>query len=143
MGDPFSIAASVVGLIAITTGIVTNGSKYLSEFKHSDETIKALFLEVNLLSLTLQNLEEVATRLEHEQSSISQTIRIHHINACGDTLKKINEQLNKVAAKKNTAIARTRQRALWPLDKAGTTSLLLEVERHKTSLSLALSVDDM
>ncbi|TVY94089.1 Serine/threonine-protein phosphatase 6 regulatory ankyrin repeat subunit C [Lachnellula willkommii] len=141
--DPLSISASVTALITITIGIVTNGFNYLSEFKHSDATIKALFLEVELLSATLKSLQEVATRLEHEQSSISHTTRIHHIYACWYTLCKVDEQLGKVAVKKNTATARTRQRAMWPLTKAGTKSLLLEVERHKTSLSLALSVDNM
>ncbi|TVY21838.1 Serine/threonine-protein phosphatase 6 regulatory ankyrin repeat subunit C [Lachnellula arida] len=141
--DPLSISASIAGLITITNAIVTSGFKYLSEFKHSDETIKALFHEVNLLSGTLHSLQHVATRLEHEQSNLSHTTRIHHINACDNTLRKVEAQLETVAAKRNTATARTRQRVLWPLSKAETKSLFLEVERHKTSLGLALSVDEM
>jgi hypothetical protein len=41
--DPLSISASIAALIGITNSIVTNGFKYLSEFKQSDETIKNLF----------------------------------------------------------------------------------------------------
>lgn len=91
----------------------------------------------------LHSLQNVAARLEREQSSISHTTRIHHIHACDRTLRKVETQLEKVAAKRNTATDRTRQRVLWPLSKAETKSLLLEVERQKTSLSLALSVEEM
>jgi exopolysaccharide biosynthesis predicted pyruvyltransferase EpsI len=143
--DPLSISASIAGLIMITNSIVTNGFKYLSEFKQSDETVKNLFREVNLLFGTLHSLQNVASRLEREQDqgSISHITRIHHINACDNTLRKVQSQLEKVAAKKNTTTDRTRQRVLWPLSKAETKDLLLEVERQKTSLSLALSVDNM
>jgi hypothetical protein len=141
--DPLSISSSISGLIMITNSIVTNGFKYLSEFKQGDETVKNLFHEVNLLFGTLHSLQNVAARLEREQSSISHTTRIHHINACNITLRKVEAQLEKVAAKRNTATDRTRQRVLWPLSKVETQNLLLEVERQKTSLSLALSVDEM
>lgn len=69
--------------------------------------------------------------------------RIHHINACDNTLQKVKAQLEKVDSRKNTATDRLRQRALWPLSKEETKNLLAEVERQKTSLSLALSVDEM
>jgi hypothetical protein len=141
--DPLSLSASIAGLIMITNSIVTNGFKYLPEFKQSDETIRSLFNEVNLLFGTLHSLQNIATRLEHEQSSIPHTTRIHHINACDKTLRKVETQLEKVAAKRNTITDRTRQRVVWPLSKAETKSLLLEVERQKTSLNLALSVDEM
>jgi hypothetical protein len=141
--DPLSISSSIAGLIMITNTIVTNGFKYLSEFKESGETVKSLFHEVNLLFGTLHSLQNVAARLEHQQSSIPPTTRIHHINACYVTLRKVEAQLEKVAAKRNTATDRTRQRVLWPLSKVETKNLLLEVERQKTSLSLALSADEL
>jgi hypothetical protein len=141
--DPLSISASIAGLIMITNSIVTNGFKYLSEFKESGEIVKSLFHEVNLLFGTLHSLQNVAARLEHQQSSIPSTTRIHHINACYVTLRKVEAQLEKVAAKRNTATDRTRQRVLWPLSKVETKNLLLEVERQKTSLSLALSADEL
>lgn len=141
--DPLSISASIAGLITITNSIVTNGFKYLSEFKQSDETVKSLFHEVNLLFGTLHSLQNVAARLEHQQSSDPHTTRIHHINACHITLRKVEAQLEKVAAKRNTATDRIRQRVLWPLCKAETKDLLLEVERQKTALSLALSADEL
>jgi Fungal N-terminal domain of STAND proteins len=141
--DPLSVSASIAGLIAITNSIVTNGFKFLSEFKQADETIKGLFYEVNLLFGTLHSLENVAKRLESEQSSTQHTARIHHINACDNTLRKIEAQLEKVAAKRNKATDRARQRVLWPMSQSETKNLLAEVERHKTSLSLALSVDEM
>lgn len=143
--DPLSLSASIAGLITITNAIVTGGFKYLSEFKQGDETIKNLFREVNLLFGILHSLENVAKQFESEQSSLQHTTRIHHINACDNTLRKIETQLEKVAAKRNKVTDRVslRQRALWPLSKPETMSLLAEVERHKTSLSLALSVDEM
>lgn len=100
---------------------------------------------MNLLFGTLHSLRNVASRLEQEQEqgSVYHTTRIHHINACDNTLRKVESQLKKVAAKKNTMTDRTRQRVLWPLSKAETKDLLLEVERQKTSLNLALSVDTM
>jgi ABC-type transporter Mla subunit MlaD len=141
--DPLSISASVAGLIMITNSIVTNGFKYLSEFKQSDETIRNLFHEVNLLFGILHSLEKVTERLEADESSHQYTTRIHHINACDNTLRKIAAQLDKVKAKRNKTIDKTRQRLLWTMSKLETQNLLAEVERHKASLSLALSVDEM
>ncbi|KAK0108253.1 hypothetical protein ONS95_003071 [Cadophora gregata] len=141
--DPLSISASIAGLIMITNGIVTNGFKYLSEFKQSDETVKNLFHEVNLLFGTSHSLQKVAIRLELEQTSPQHTTRIHHINNCDNVLRKIEAQLEHIAAKKNKSMDRARQRVLWPLSKAETKNLLAEVERQKTSLSLALAVDEM
>src|SRR4051794_19003313 len=113
--DPLSISAGVAGLITITQVIVTGGFKFISEFKDSDDTIKALFHEVNLLFGTLQSLKNVADRLEREDASNQHATRIHHINACDNTLRKVETQLAKIAASKNTASHHIRQRIRWPL----------------------------
>jgi len=127
----------------ITNSVVKTVFKLLSEFKQSDDTIKRLFHEINLLSGTLQSLDNVATRLEIEQSSPQHTTRIYHINACDNTLRKIEAQLEKIAAKRDRAIDRARQRTWWLMSKADTEILLKEVECHKSSLNLALSVDEL
>ncbi len=144
--DPLSISASIAGLIMITNSIVTNGFNDLSEYKQSDETIQNLFHEVNLLFGTLHSLQNVAKRLESDsanQSAAEHSARIHRINACDNVLRKIETQLDCIAAKKNKSRDRIKQRALWPLSKAETKDLLAQVERQKTALSLALSVDEM
>ena len=93
----------------------------------------------------LHPLENIAKRFESEKASLQHTTRMHHINACDDTLRKFEYQLDKVAAKRNKVTDKTslRQKALWPLSKSETMSLLEEVERHKSSLTLALSVDQV
>ncbi len=110
--DPVSLSVSIAGLITITNSIVTNVFNYLSEFKQSDEKIKDLFHKMNMLFGKLQSLQNVAARLEHQQSSIPHTTRIHYINACDITLREVEAQFEKVKVKRNTAMDRTRQRVL-------------------------------
>ena len=141
--DPLSVSASIAGLITIADVIVRNGFKFISEVKEADNSIRDLFCEVNLLVGVLHSLRNVAQRFESDDASHGYAMRIDHINACDNTLHKIQLQLDKINNKKDRTISRAKRRLLWPLSQTETRAILVEVERHKSTMSLALSVDGM
>jgi len=141
--DPLSLSASIAGLITMADVIVRNGFKYISEVKEADNSIRDLFCEVNLLVGTLHSLRNIAQRFEVDDSSHTYAMRIDHVNACDKTLYKIQLQLDKISNTKDRSISRTKKRLLWPLSQSETRTILAEVERHKSTMSLALSVDGM
>ncbi|KAI9880043.1 MAG: hypothetical protein M1830_005775 [Pleopsidium flavum] len=67
-----------------------------------------------------------------------------HIEACHTTLQKIRDRLDKRdAPASEKPILKIKHHLHWPLSKSETSELLSEVERHKSTFSLRLTVDEM
>lgn len=142
--DPLSISASIAGLLTITGAIVKTGFKLLNDINDADETIKNLFYEVNSLYGILTSLSNVAEFLEADETATTHYQgRTHLIDACFNTLRKIEISLDNVSAKRNKRVDHMKQRLKWPLKVSETKNLLAEVERHKSAISLATTVDKM
>jgi Fungal N-terminal domain of STAND proteins len=144
MADPLSISASVAGLITIADIVIRNGYKYIKAVKNADKAVVSLMYEVNLLSGTLHSLRNVAEGFENETVPFKFTTQIHHVEYCHQTLRKINGLLDTFDPSKAKGVLQTAaQRLRWPLSISETRELMAEVERHRTTLSLALQADGL
>ncbi|ERF71769.1 hypothetical protein EPUS_01684 [Endocarpon pusillum Z07020] len=144
MADPLSISASVAGLITVADIVIRNGHKYIKAVKNADKTVVSLMREVNLLSGTLHSLRNVAEGLEDEAESFRFTTKVHHVEYCYQTLRKINLLLENFELSKSKGVLHSAaQRLRWPLSVSETKELMAEVERHRTILGLALQADEM
>jgi hypothetical protein len=142
MADPLSVAASVAGLITIAETVIGNGYQYLKDTKSAGSQVAALISEVTNLFGVLHSLHLVACRFEGEK--FDSTMQIHHIHSCYAVLEKIQARLDKSnPAKSHNPLEATKRRLHWPLSSSETKSLIADVERHKSTLSLALSADGM
>ena len=140
MADVLGVAASVAGLMTIADSIVRKGFKLIKDVKEAEKSVERLVEEVNNLSGVLHSLNNVVERIEEDGWVIDPSTRIHYIESCYKTLKKIQDHLD--AAVPATPVSRG-EKLKWPLKKARTKELLDEIERHKATMSLAMSARQM
>ena len=73
-------------------------------------------------------------------------MQIHHIQSCFRVLERIKTVLDKNDSSSDADSnmgSRIKKKLLWPLSISETKELVAEVERHKTTLNLALTADGM
>jgi len=142
--DPLSISASVAGLITITDVIVRNGYKFLRDVRQAEQSVADLIAEVNKLAGTLYSLRNVVKRFETDVISFEPASQVRHIEACFQTLQKIQVTLdNAIPSSSKGRLEKLERKLRWPLSASETKGLIVEVERHTSTLHLALSADGM
>jgi hypothetical protein len=140
MAEVLGVAASVAGLMTIADSIVRKGFNFIKDVKEAEESVEKLVEEVNNLSGVLHSLNNVVERLEEDERTVDPSTRIHYIESCYKTLKKINDHFDE--ALPATLLSRG-QKLKWPLKKAHTKELLDEIGRHKATMILAMGAWEM
>lgn len=142
MTDPLSVAGSIAGLISIGDFVFRKLYHYAKAVKGAEKEIKELRDEVSALTGVLHSLRLVARDLEADDK-FDKTVRIEHVNACLATLHKINSALAEFQFRKDQTIRNAVHRLKWPFASSDTKDLCKEVQRHRETLSLALSADTL
>ena len=140
MADVLGVAASVAGLMTIADSIVRKGFKFIKDVKEAEKSVERLVEEVNNLSGVLHSLNNVVERLEEDGGTVDPLTRIHYIESCYKTLKKIQDHFDEAVP--TTPLSRG-EKLKWPLKKGHTKDLLEEIGRHKVNMSLAMSARQM
>ncbi|KAK1955947.1 ankyrin, partial [Colletotrichum sublineola] len=135
MSDPLSIAASIAGLVALADVVFGRVVKYGRGVKEAEKEIQELTKEVNLLAGALSSLSRLARTLEDEL--FDRNLRMHHIEACNETLADINKKMSKID--KNSI----KDRLKWPFSTRRVKEWLEELSQHKENINLALSANTM
>jgi len=142
--DPLSVTASIAGLIGLADIVIRNGYKYVKKVKEADKAVASLVTEVNLLSGTLHSLRNIAEGLESDTAPIIATTKMQHIDSCQQTLRKVQRILDKIETSKSKGkLYAAGKKALWPMAQAEIKEITAEVEKQRTTLSLALNADEM
>ncbi|CAG8979378.1 hypothetical protein HYALB_00002504 [Hymenoscyphus albidus] len=128
------IAASVAGLLSLAEIVVTRGYKFIKAVKDANTSVKTLVMEVQR-ALGPQLLDE-----DEESASFDPTTQVHYIEACCQSLLKIQENL--LVAMPPSPM-KVRHKICWPLKQSQTEELLKEMERHKSTMSMAISATKM
>lgn len=143
MADPLSISASISGLVTLADITFRRTYKYVKAVKRAPKEISALSTEIGALYGVLSNLYLVCRQLEHEQAD--STTRIHHIHSCYQTLEYIRSILDRdnTSSLRGEPLENLKRNLKWPFRSSEVKDLIVEIERHKTTLGLALNVDCM
>ena len=143
MADPFSVSASIAGLVTLADVVFRRTFAYVKAVKGASKDISALSSEIGALYGLLNSLRLVSLQLEGED--FESTTRIHHVHSCYETLEKVKTILAKDEALslKDDRIEIVKRKLRWPFTSLEVKTLILEIERHKQTLSLALNVDNM
>ncbi|RDW87034.1 uncharacterized protein DSM5745_03676 [Aspergillus mulundensis] len=142
MADPLSIAASIAGLIALTEELFQIVCKFSREAKDAKKDITSLSSEIRSLSVLLYDLSLLARSFEDDR--LDTFFRLHHVNACRQTVQDAKTRLEKAAAGMNGSLTRAViTRLKWPYTSEDVTKLVEEISRHKETMTLALSADSM
>jgi hypothetical protein len=149
MSDPLSVAASIAGLVSLAEMIASRGYKYYKEAKGASDEVKKLLDRITDLFGVLNSLWLVTLRYEGED--FDSTMQVQHIHSCYMLLEGMKTKLEKADPRRledHKSITRRKAASLgkymmWPFSHSETKTLVLEVENHKSTLSLALAADGM
>ena len=142
MADPLSISASIAGLITITDSVFSRIFKYVKAVKAAPDEVSSLKLALGSLSGILHNLELIAAQFEGEPFDTA--IQVNHIHSCFQTVEKVEKILEKYHSLSAGPQRMDKTKRLkWPFSVSEAKNICVEIEQHKTTLSLALNVDGM
>ena len=145
MTDPLSISASIAGLVTLADVVFGRVYKYGKSVKSASKDMAALSTEIGALYGILSNLRLLTEQLDSDAYE-SSTTKMHHVHACYVTLEKIKEVLARGDDGPSTQ-GRNRhtlkQKVFWPLKTSEVKGLIAEVEKHKSTLGLALNADGL
>jgi len=142
MAEVLGVAASVAGLISLADIVVGRGYKFLRTIKNAEKTVKSLVHEVNVISGVLHSLSNTIQLLEEDEdmANFDPTTQVHYIEACYQTLLQIQCSFEAALPTSPLSIG---QKIRWPLKLSETKELLADVQRHKSTIVLAMSATEM
>jgi hypothetical protein len=140
MAEELGVAASVAGLLTIADIVVRKGYKFIKDVKQAEESVTKLVEEVNNLSGVLHSLNNIVERLGEDGESFDPSTQIHCIESCYKTLTKIQGHFDQAVP--STPLSKG-DKIRWPLQKSHTKELLVEIERHKATMTLAMTATKM
>ena len=139
--DPLSVASGVAGLVTLAEVVISRTYNAIIACKHASEDSRKLLREVQALAGILQSLASLENKLG--SGAISSQITASQVLDCQKTLQRICDKLERADPKEQgIAFVKKAKRTLkWPFSLSDTEKCLAEMERHKSSFDLALSVD--
>ncbi|KAH9208786.1 hypothetical protein DL95DRAFT_345079, partial [Leptodontidium sp. 2 PMI_412] len=140
MAEGLGVAASIAGLLTIADVVVRKGYKFIKNVKEAEESVTKLVEEVNNLSGALHSLNNIIERLEEDHTSFDPSTQIHCIESCYKTLTKIQGHFDQAVP--STPLSKG-DKIRWPLKNSQMKELLVEIERHKATMTLAMTAKEM
>ncbi|KAH7084703.1 hypothetical protein BKA63DRAFT_1377 [Paraphoma chrysanthemicola] len=142
MGEPFSVAGTVVGISSLGIQTCQILHRYYSQYRGHHEDIKLVLNQVEGLQGILTGLEQVKERIERDNHDPSSQLQMA-LQVCKDVLKKLKAMALKCQAEKDPSDAQARIRAVlkrsaWPFKKDTLVDLRDTLSRFQDNLSLAL-----
>jgi hypothetical protein len=136
------VAASIAGLVALADLVFGKVFTYIKAVKNAEKDISAFSIEIRSLSGILHSLHLLACQLE--DGNYDRAIRVHHIFYCHETLERIKKKLQKSQPEGEASRSKDLLRKLkWPFSAGETKELIAEIQRHKSTMSLALAADNL
>lgn len=143
MADPLSISSGVAGLVSLADIVLRRTYNYARLAYNAPKDITALSIELASLHGVLDGVRAVASQLEGQEFDL--TWRLHQIYSCHKTLEDIRLTLEKhdTSSVELGSIKSAIRRLKWPFTASQTKDLISQVERHKTTMGLALGADSV
>lgn len=155
MGDPLSVAASIVGIIAVAGKCIKMANEFCSTVKDAPKTITELCEEMQQMQAIVITLQELlnGTR-QGKRKKLSQSrsamISLYNIEAtlsgCVLTCDRLNKHLSTALGivnprhpEERTGTLLDRLKWAWSKEKEAA-EILAQLQRHKSSLTLILTI---
>lgn len=133
MVDP----GSAVGVVSLALQVAQGLSKFYSDFKSFDNSIKSSLQRIRQLEQTLSALNGPLNKLNVDNILMSEQVR-SLIKECEDAVQKLDVHLNKC---RNVKVGKPRlvaNRALYPFRKTTLEELHNDLDRFQASLDTGL-----
>lgn len=135
------LVATVTQLIAVTTKVI----KYLSDVKDAPKDRGKLALEISSLLTLLTNLRFEAEEAEESKEAdpwfnniCSLAYKTGPLDQCKTALEKLSRKL-----KSEPGLKKFGRALVWTLDKKEVYDLLVQIERLKSLINIALARDTL
>lgn len=142
MGDPLSITAGVVGLLAFAGKTLTKGYSILQSLQDSKIDVNRLLIELSQLTGILVAIEaqekEVNKRVDVEQSGANTISHIldSSVSSCRKMMEKVWDILQKLEKSRRAVLA-----IKWQFLEPDVKKSIQEIEHYKAIFILCLGVD--
>jgi len=139
--DGLSITSGIVGLVSLADMVVRRLVIYVCEVKDAEADIAALLAETSNVLGVLRTLDLLAKHYSHDEIPYMQTQYMH---ACHSTLDRLRLCLKEAdPSTERGSLNVLKKKLRWPMSKPSTEGFIQELERHKSTLNLALSADSL
>ncbi|MCJ1242962.1 hypothetical protein MMC30_000158 [Trapelia coarctata] len=139
--DPLSITSGIVGLVSLADMVVRRLATYVCEVKDAEANIAALLAETSNVLGILRTLDLLVKHYSDEEVPSIQT---HYMYACHSTLDRLRLCLEEAdPSTERGPLKVLKKKMRWPMSKPSTDGFIQELERHKSTLNLALSADSL
>ncbi|KAI9817415.1 MAG: hypothetical protein M1827_001024 [Pycnora praestabilis] len=138
--DGLSGAASIIAVVEIALQVTSACQEYYNSARDSRKSIRALSDGVTSLSDVLLNLEAIIESPGGEKLAMTGTLTKPNgpLQACYQDLEAILKKLDIKPGK----LYAVRKKLTWPFEEKDVSKLVANVERHKSTIGLGLSVDN-
>lgn len=147
MSDPLSLISSISGIISLADLIITKAAKLYISTRDCPQEIKALVDETSSLSGLLAALDRRVLALQQanglKQHYVQVPVTAMILDDCEQTLNSVVAVIMKSEPKPGESVRNTGKRLLWNFRKDEVVELIAKLERCKTNLQIALSLDGM
>lgn len=139
--DPLSITSGVVGLVSLADLVVRRLVTYVCEVKDAEANIAALLAETSNVLGILRTLDLLVNHYSNGEAPCVQT---EYMYACHSTLDRLRLCLKEVdPSTERGSLNVLKKKLRWPMSRPSTDGFIQELERHKSTLNLALSADGL
>ena len=137
--DPLSIAASVAGLINLSTDVYKAIATYTSSVKEASVDILSLAEELSGLQSVLQRLSSFILSGSISAVSFAQSSALAlALQKCGKTLSQLSTRLHHL---QQDRISRVLERLRWPFSEKDTRSTMDVLRRCASTFQFSLTVE--
>ena len=143
MADPLSVSAGIVGLVSLAEGVSYRVFRYVKAVKNASNDISSLAIVISALYGVLTRLHLLYDQLKDDiYESRSQ---VNHIQSCYVTLAKAKSILDRddTTSLNEQRVEILKRKLRWPFSSSEVKDLVAEIDRHKSTLGLALQIDAM
>lgn len=145
MGDPLSVAASIVGILAAAGKIIEIVQPFVTNVRDAPKLAVTVHSEVNRVRIVLSSLETYLEDLSAQSTSRASFIQVDHIVVLfTDGVLLFSELETLLAPLKslndNTAQIQRRHRVLWASKKNAISTVMYRIQHFLTSLSSILNI---
>lgn len=143
--DPFSIAASTAGVLALGGTVISKGYSYVASVRSFPKDLEGLLSETAALNQTLSQLVAISyTQLEGrmEKGALQALEESGSIKQCKRSLESLDALLATCQKHHGENLKNLKKAALWPLQSKEANKILLSIQRLQQVFQSALAVDN-
>ena len=149
MADPLSVVAVITGVVELADMVFDRTSHYVKTVKRGHKERSDLNEEVGALLGILSRLQRLSRVMEakEDDGGWKPFLQAQHLYNCRKTLLTIKSKIDAYEDRGNAkgyhAVISFLKPLRWPFTSSEVGDLLVQIERHKATLSVALTADGL